>query len=60
MDRAEQIVASKRLAAWSPSDQSFVADLPDDEREVVGLLAAYLDAKPVPASTGAVEGADGA
>jgi len=48
MDKAESIVASKRVAQWSEKDREWLLALSQQEREVVLLLAAHLDASPVP------------
>ena len=48
MDRAETIVASRRVAAWPQDDQEWLALLPLPEREITLLLVAHLDATPAP------------
>jgi len=47
MDKAESIVAAKRVAQWSEKDREWLLSLPPPEREVALLLAAHLDASPV-------------
>jgi hypothetical protein len=46
LDRAETVVAAKRIARWPSDWQSFVIALPANERELVVALTALLDARP--------------
>ena len=46
MDKAESIVASKRVAEWPEEDREWLALLPPLEREIALLLVAHLDARP--------------
>ena len=40
-------MASKRVAEWPEKDQAWLDALSPSEREVVLLLAAHLDARPI-------------
>lgn len=46
MDRAETIVATKRMARWPESWRADVVRLTDREREVLMTLVALVDARP--------------
>ena len=46
MDRAEQIVADKRIARWPEDERKWLARLTEAEQEVVRVFVAHLDARP--------------
>lgn len=46
LDRVETVIASKRIRKWPSEWQAFVLELPDEERRLVGLSVALLDARP--------------
>ncbi len=46
MDKAEQILAAKRLAKWTREWQEDIVRLTPREREVLGQLIALVNASP--------------
>lgn len=52
LDHAETIVATKRIRQWPLEWQTFVLELPAEERQLVGLSVALLDARPSDGLTG--------
>jgi hypothetical protein len=46
MDRAETIVATKRITRWPESWKADLVELTPHEREVVMTLVALVDARP--------------
>jgi hypothetical protein len=46
LDTVEATLASRRIKTWPSDWQRFVVDLPAEERRLVGLAVALLDARP--------------
>ena len=46
MDKAEQILAGKRMSKWPRAWRDDVLRLPPSELEILGQLVALLDARP--------------
>lgn len=44
--RSEQEAAAKKIRTWPKEERDFVVRLPEQERDIVILLAALLDARP--------------
>lgn len=47
LDRAEQILADKRIRRWADDWRAEIVTLTSHEREVLMTLVALLDARPV-------------
>jgi hypothetical protein len=47
MNKAEQIIASKRMSKWPRALRDDVLRLPPSELAVLGQLVALLDARPI-------------
>lgn len=54
LEEWEEYVAVKRVRAWGPVEEEFVASLPPDEQDLVYELAARLNVEPVEPGTSGV------